>query len=144
MDYDQFDTEYGKLVDVARSLSPANLAVEVERLRTLARTVEPPSDQEAAQLLMTSLDRALSITVPEPSDAMRAAAAIHTRARTTDGTLEERIAHLNAGIDEIARIATTADPSEQGVILDLNESLSMLAESLEFTLAEESDGHRGG
>jgi hypothetical protein len=135
MDYDGFDAEYGRVLEAAGSLEPAVLAVEVERLRALADSVQPPADQEAARLLMTSLDSALGNEQPPISDAMAAAIRVHRQARTAQGTADERIEQLRTGIAEIGRIAATADADEQGRILDLNESLSMLLESVQITAA---------
>ena len=133
MDYDQFDAEYGRLLDAAGSLSPAALAAEVDQLRALVDSIPSPTDQEAARLLMSSLDDALAVSVPELSAAMTEAVQVHTRARTAQGTPLERIEQLRAGIDAIGRIADTAEPAEQGTILNLNESLYLLVESLEIT-----------
>ncbi|WP_433163845.1 hypothetical protein [Kribbella sp. CA-247076] len=137
MDYDGFDAEYGRVLAAARSLDAASLAIEVERLRTLVETVQPPAEQEAARMLMLSLDSALSVEQPPLSDAMAAALTVHRAARTSPGTADERIAQLGAAIEEIGRIADSADPAEQGRILDLNESLSMLQESLRITASRD-------
>ena len=136
MDYDGFDAEYGRVLDAAGSLEPAQLAVEVERLRALAESVQPPEDQEAARLLMTSLDSALGTERPPISDELAEALRVHRQARTAQGTADERIEQLRAGIAEIGRIAATADAGEQGHILDLNESLSMLLESVQITASD--------
>ncbi|WP_460666655.1 hypothetical protein [Kribbella swartbergensis] len=138
MDYDGFDAEYGRVLEAAGSLEPAELAVEVERLRALVESVQPPADQEAARLLMSSLDSALSAEQPPLSDAMSAAFRVHREARTAQGSAAERIERLEFGIAEIGRIAETAEPAERGRILDLNESLSMLLESLRITAARDS------
>ena len=62
---------------------------------------------------------------------MTAAGRVQGLAAANDGTLAERIARLEAGMEEIGRIADTADPSEKGAILDYNESLYMLKTALE-------------
>jgi hypothetical protein len=41
------------------------------------------------------------------------------------------VARARAGMDEIARIAETADPAERTAILDMTESLAMLIDALE-------------
>jgi hypothetical protein len=139
MDYDGFDAEYGRVLAAARSLEPASLAVEVERLRALVESVQPAADQDAARLLMNSLEDALGAEQPPLSDAMSAAFRVHREARTAQGSTPERVERLRAGIAEIGRIADTADPAEQGRILDLNESLSMLMEALQLIAARDND-----
>ncbi|MEI8406819.1 MULTISPECIES: hypothetical protein [unclassified Kribbella] len=133
MDYDGFDAEYGRVLEAAGSLDLVALALEVERLRTLVETVHPVADQEAARMLMISLDSALSSEQPPLSDAMSEALRVHRQARTAQGSADERMEGLHAAIAEIGRIADTAEPAEHGRILDLNESLSMLLESLQIT-----------
>jgi hypothetical protein len=73
MDYDQFDAEYGRVLDAARTLDAAALAGEVERLRHLAATLGEPADREDAGLLLASLDDALLLitsfeATPGPGD----------------------------------------------------------------------------
>lgn len=152
MDYEGFDSEYGRVLAAAGALDAASLTVEVARLRALADAVHPPADQEAAQRLLLSLDNALSTDKPALSESMSAALRVHRQARTTQGSPEERIARLRAGIAEIGEIAEAADPngarqgdhatgaqeggqgSEKGRILELGESLSVLLESVRLTL----------
>ena len=140
MDYKTFDAEYGRVLETARSMDPAMLAAEVERLRALAGAVQPLSDQEEANRNIASLDRILAMDPPPISEAMAAAVRVHRRARNAQGSRDERIAHLRAGIDEIGHIADNADPGEQGQILNLNESLAMLMESLEIGASTDSVG----
>jgi hypothetical protein len=144
MDYDQFDAAYGQVLVSARSLDAAALETEVTRLRALADTLDSPADQEAARLLVASLEDALARTQPHLSDEMAAAIRVQSQARTGEGTSEERIRRIRAGIDEIAAIADTADPTERGPILDLNEPLHLLLDSLNSTgpehAAPDSDG----
>jgi len=64
MDYDQFDAAYGEFIDNVRSLDEAARTSEVDRLRRSVDTVEPAIDQEAARLLVMSLDDALSTPAP--------------------------------------------------------------------------------
>jgi hypothetical protein len=142
MDYDGFDAEYGRVLEAAASLDQTSLAIEVERLRALVQAVQPVAEQEAARVLMSSLDSALSAEEPPLSDAMAAVFRVHRQARAVQGSADERIERLQAGIAEIDRIADTADtadPTERDRILDLNESLSILLESLQNTTTRDTD-----
>jgi hypothetical protein len=133
MDYDEFDAEYGRLLDSARSLDRAALSAEVSRLQLLVETVEPPSDQSEARLLLATLQDAVGRDLPPLSEGMTQAVQVHTRARTAEGPADQRIRQLRAGIAEIARIAESADAAERGAIQDLNESLALLVDSLELS-----------
>lgn len=130
VDYDQFDAEYGRVLSAAPTLDAASAADEVSRLRELAATIDEPADRAAAGLLLASLEDALSTSTPQLSPAMAAAVRVHARAGSQDGTVAERIERARAGMAEIGRIAATAETAEQGAILDLNESLSMLVDAL--------------
>ncbi|MFC5267415.1 hypothetical protein ACFPJ1_35320 [Kribbella qitaiheensis] len=54
----------------------------------------------------------------------------YSAAVSDKGTLEQRIARAEKGIEEIDRIADEADPEEQLSIGSLNESLYMLVGAL--------------
>lgn len=133
MDYDQFDVQYGHVLDAARVLDASTLAGQLDKLREMAATIEDPADRHAAELLLASLEDALGNTRPELSEAMARAVRVHARARDEEGTAAERIDRARAGIAEIGRIAAAAEPAEQGAILDLNESLQLLVEALEIS-----------
>ncbi|TWD80537.1 hypothetical protein FB561_1618 [Kribbella amoyensis] len=141
MDYDQFDAVYGQVLVSARSLDAAALESEVDRLRTLADSLDSPADQQAAHLLVASLQDAVARSQRPVSAEMAAAVQIQTHARTSQGTSAERIKRIRAGIDQIATIAETADVFERGAILDLNTSLVRLLDTL--TLDGPDDGAEG-
>jgi hypothetical protein len=133
MDYDQFDAAYGEVLAAARTLDADTLQTEVTRLHALAAELDSPADQEAAHLLLASLDDALGRPNPQLSPELAAAVRIQSKARTTEGTPTERIHTIRAALDEIAAIATTAAPADRGPILDLNEPLNLLLDSLTST-----------
>jgi hypothetical protein len=62
-----------------------------------------------------------------------------SRAGDERGTPQERVARAHAGMDEIARIAETADPAERNAILDMTESLAMLIDALEADAGRRPD-----
>ncbi|GAA1109991.1 hypothetical protein GCM10009630_03770 [Kribbella jejuensis] len=133
MDFPSFDAEYGALLDRGLSMQPIAFAVEVDRLRRLAGQVEPTASQERAHHLVAKLDKVLDNHQKSVSETVRAALHVHRRARNAKGTLPERIATIRAGIAEIGQIADSAAVEERTGILQLNESLAMLAESLEIS-----------
>ena len=135
MDYDAFDVELRRVLDAAtaRSLDEATLAAEVDRLRGLANLVEPAADRKLAGSHLTSLERALSYEPPPLSDELAEAIRVQSRAQSAEGTPAQRIEHLSAAIAEIGRIADAASPADHPRILDLNEPLSILLESLRLT-----------
>ena len=141
MDYDAFDVELRRVLDAAtaRSLDEATLAAEVDRLRGLATLVEPAADRKLAGSHLTSLERALSYEPPPLSDELAEAIRVQSRAQSAEGTPAERIEHLSVAIAEIGRIADAASPADHPRILDLNEPLSILLESLRLTTPPSPD-----
>lgn len=132
MEYEQFYAEYTRVVEaVMTGLSLEELTVEVGRLRQLADGVDDLADREEAGHAVAMLESVLTLEPgPAPSAAVLAANEAHSRATASDGTAAERIARAEAGIEEIGRIARTADPDEQSDIGQLNESLHMLVGAL--------------
>jgi hypothetical protein len=133
MEYEQLYAEYSRVVEAVQAgLGLEALTVEVGRLRLLADGVVDLADrEEEAGHAVAVLESALSLEPePAPSVAVLAADAAYARATAGDGTEPERIARAEAGIEEIGRIATTADPDEQSAIRQLNESLCMLVGAL--------------
>ncbi|GAA1540351.1 hypothetical protein [Kribbella lupini] len=130
MDYDQFDAAYGEVLAGARSLDATALESEVSRLRALAAELPSPADQQAAHLLIASLEDALGRPQPSLSPELAAAIRIQSTAQTTEGTPADRIQAIREAINQIAAIANTAPPTEQGPIADLNEPLHLLLDSL--------------
>ncbi|WP_329483073.1 hypothetical protein OG555_12865 [Kribbella sp. NBC_01484] len=141
MDYDAFDVELRRVLDAAtaRSLDEATLAAEVDRLRELATLVEPAADRRLAGSHLMSLEQALSYEPPPLSDELAEAIRVQSRAQSADGAPTERIEHLTAAIAQIGRIADAASPADHPRILDLNEPLSILLESLRLTTPPSPD-----
>jgi hypothetical protein len=132
MEYEQFYAEYARVVEaVMAGLSLEPLTVEVGRLRQLADGVDDLADREEAGHAGAMLESVLALEPgPAPSAAVLAADEAYSRATASDGTAAERIARAEAGIEEIGRIAMTADPDEQSDIRQLNESLHLLVGAL--------------
>lgn len=132
MEYDDFDAEYRRILDVAARLSDEALTAEVERLRGLASQLADPTDRRDADDDIASLAGVLSPTgVPPASPIVIEAERVHSAAGAPGGTPAERIARARAGMQEIGRLAATANPAERAGILELNESLLLLVTALE-------------
>jgi len=116
VDYIAFGGDLKRVLDAATatSLDDAALTGEIYRLRALAGTIEPQADREEARLLIDALDCTLAVNAPPVSEAMSGALRVQYRARTAQGTQNERIDQLRARITEIGRIADGADSTQQG------------------------------
>jgi hypothetical protein len=135
MDYEEFQADYDRVLDTSDKVPLPELAASIERLRGLAQTFTDPDERFSAENDVATLEGIYAYGVEDEEDplsaAMTAAGRVQSLAAANDGTLAERIARLEAGMEEIGRIADSADPSEKGAILDYNESLYMLKTALE-------------
>jgi hypothetical protein len=139
MDYEEFRAAYERVFDTSAKVPLPELAASIERLKALAETLEDPNQRTSADNDIATLEDIYGYGVEDEenplSAAMTAAGRVQSRAATDDGTTAERIARLEAGMQEIGRIADTADPSEKGAILDYNESLYLLKTALESRIS---------
>jgi hypothetical protein len=135
MDYEEFQADYDRVLDTSDQVPLPELAASIERLKTVAQILTDPKQRINAENDIATLEGIYAYGVEDEEDplsaAMTAAGRVQSRAAANDGTTAERIARLEAGMEEIGRIADTADPSEKGAILDYNESLYMLRTALE-------------
>jgi hypothetical protein len=135
MDYEEFQADYDRVLDTSDKVPLPELAASIERLRGLAQTFTDPDERFSAENDVATLEGIYAYGVEDEEDplsaAMTAAGRVQSLAAANDGTTAERIARLEAGMEEIGRIADSADPSEKGAILDYNESLYMLKTALE-------------
>lgn len=124
MDYAEFLTAYKQAYGDWSNGGPA----DITRLRAkVAQLAE--ADRSKAEFQLAQWESELS---PQANDRMQRATEAMARAGDPEGDLEARIERALTGIREITAIAEeSSDPDEQHAILSLNESLAMLAESLE-------------
>ncbi|MFC0624948.1 hypothetical protein [Kribbella deserti] len=129
MEYAEFLAAYKQAYGDWSNGGTADLA----RLRALVpQLVE--ADRVKAEFQLGQWESELS---PEAGDRMQRATEAMARAGDPDGTAAQRIERALTGIREITAIAEeSSDPNEQHAILSLNESLAMLAESLEIEARE--------
>ena len=138
MDYEQFKVESEKVWDVLDAkVLPPTLRDDIARLKELAASLEDPKQRWRAEGDIESIEAVLGegeAGTEEPwSDAMNQAVQVHSAATDDSGTKAERIARLDAAMDEIGRIADSASEDEQHAISEMNGSLYMLKESLELS-----------
>lgn len=131
MDYDEFFGQYKSAHDLWTfgRLDLDGALAELERLRGLARSIEPEARRETADYLLAQWSNETS---PQADERMARATAVLGRASADDGTTEQRRARAAAGIAEITGIADeTTDVAERYAILGLNETLAQLIDALE-------------
>ncbi len=129
MRFDEFSAERAKVVGVADDV-PAFKA-GVERLRGLAATVD--DDPAKAQRYLEATERMLlELTAPQSETVDRAFEAMLRARQVPAGTPEDRRAHVEAGIAEIAGIAAAAPTEgERDAALEMNAALLRVLERIE-------------
>ncbi|GAB2571231.1 hypothetical protein [Kribbella endophytica] len=129
MRFDEFSAERAKVVGVADDV-PAFKA-GVERLRGLAATVD--DDPAKAQRYLEATERMLLELIAPQSETVDLAFEAMLRARQVPaGTAVEQCAHVEAGIAEIARIASAAPTDgERDAALEMNAALLRVLERIE-------------
>lgn len=131
--YEEFDDAYGRVLAAAGTLDDTALADELSRLRALRLELVDPADRERAAADIATLEDIAAIPADTLSPARRRALEVYSAAGSETGTPSDRLLRVRAGIAEIVAIAETAAPDERAAILDLTESLSLLADSLAQT-----------
>ncbi len=135
MAYDEFRSEYDAVHQavLAARLDLAGLRAEIARLDGLTVSLDA-ADRERAQADLERLRELLAAahtSPPEVSPAQAEAMSAAARASDPSGTVEERLARLEAGIAEIQRIAANVtDPAERIVVAQQAEQLAMNASAL--------------
>jgi hypothetical protein len=117
----------------AGRVDTAAASAEIARLRSLLPGL-PESDRAIAEFNLNDFEAALK---PEAQDRMARAAAALEAANVPDGTVDERIARVEAGLREVTAIGMESDnPNEQHAIIEMNESLATLLDLLQAEKAE--------
>lgn len=131
MDYDAFFGRY-KSAHEAWTFGKLDLegaAAELQRLRAIVPSIEPPAKRQFADYLLKQWTNEIS---PQAENRMARATAVLSRAGADGGTVAERRARAESGIAEITGIANEAtDVAERYAILGLNETLATLIDALE-------------
>ncbi|MFK4083762.1 hypothetical protein ACI2LF_06620 [Kribbella sp. NPDC020789] len=133
MEHAQFDAEYRRVVGAAEAgLKGAELAAELARLKELAATVDDESGRRDANFAVDMLQDAMRDGADdEPaSETLQEIWRVHREATRYDGTTDERVARVEAGLAELERIAETAEPDEVREIEAYSHSMLMLLGAL--------------
>jgi hypothetical protein len=128
MKYDEFFAQFTAAHD-AWYIGQADAETEIARLRALIPDIEEPEKHSFAEFALADWEREKS---PEARDRMTRASNALARACAGGGSDAERIERARRGRHEIAAIAAeSGDAAEQDAILAMNETLTMLIESLD-------------
>ncbi|GAA3090320.1 hypothetical protein JOF29_007827 [Kribbella aluminosa] len=136
MHYDEFFAQYKSAYELWTfgRLDVDGALAALERLRPIARAVEPADKRATAEYLLAQW---ANETSPQAGERMARATAALARAGADGGSTAERRTRAEARIAEITGIANeTTDVAERYAVLGLNETLAKLVDTLD------REGHR--
>jgi hypothetical protein len=132
MEYAEFELEYNKVADVViDGRGSTDLTAAVAHLRTLADQVDDEDDRRLAHSAIAGIEDIIAGPPEEPpSPLVQHAREVFAAADRDDGTVTERIARAEEGIQALIRIASDGTDLEQQAIGALEHSLQMLIGAL--------------
>lgn len=131
MEYAEFEVEYKRVYEAILSgRSDKDLKADAARLSALAAQIEDEDDRADAYLEVSVVESAAARGPAEPpSEIVVRAREVYGEAVRDDGTVAERLARAEEGIQALMRIEN-ATPEEKGAIGSMEHVLRMLADAL--------------
>ncbi|GAA0572034.1 hypothetical protein HPO96_32280 [Kribbella sandramycini] len=133
MQFEQFDTEYRKVLDAVRTgMDEAQARPEIDRLRSLAAALTDPNDRTDAAHDLELLEDVLGTPPAAPRSArLQQAYELQAVAVAETGTPAERIERLQRALAELAELVDGAEPADQEEMRGIGHTLSLLVGALE-------------
>ncbi|MDX6291693.1 MAG: hypothetical protein QOH50_768 [Kribbellaceae bacterium] len=140
MNYDEFNTEYTRVLDKINGggCGPAELSGHVSRLRKATAGIQSPAERTQIASDLAALGQMLDVSRRTntredvwtiTSDAVR-------RASSLEGTVADRIGRIEASITEITSLANR-NPEERDALMQSTSTLRLLHSSLQSSLRAE-------
>jgi hypothetical protein len=137
VNYDEFNTEYTKVLDKIKSgkCSWSELSGHVTRLRQATASIVSPEDraQIASDLATLSQMVDLSRRTNDKEDVWTVTSDAIRSASSQEGTVADRIARIEASINEITALANR-NPDERDALMQSTSTLRILHSSLQSSL----------
>ena len=143
MNYDQFNTEYTRVLDKIKSgdCGPTELNAHVIRLRKATAGIESPAERTQIESDLAALSEMLDLSrrTNEREDVWTITSDAVRRASSGEGTVAARLVRIEASINEITSLADR-NPDEREALLQSTSTLKILHTSLQSSLrAEEAE-----
>jgi hypothetical protein len=143
VNYDEFNTEYTKVLDKIQSgdCGPAALADHVARLRKATAGIAEPTERSQIDSDLAALGQMLDLSQRnnDGENVWAITSDVVRRASSGEGTVADRIARIEAGISEITAVANR-NPNERDALMQSTGTLQLLHSSLQSSLrAEQAD-----
>lgn len=140
MNYDEFNTEYTKVLDKIRGgkCSWSELSGHVTRLRQGTANIITPVERAQIDSDLAALGQMVDLSrrTNDREDVWTITSEAVRRASSGEGTVADRIARIAASIDEITSLANR-NPDEREALMQSTSTLRLLHSSLKSSLEAE-------
>ena len=143
MNYDEFNTEYTKVLDKIKRgrCSWSELSGHVTRLRQATAGIKVPVERAQIDSDLAALGQMVDLSrrTNDREDVWTITSEAIRRASSQEGSVADRIARIDASIAEITELANR-NPDERASLMQSTSTLRILHSSLQSSLRkEESD-----
>ena len=140
MNYDEFNTEYTKVLDKIKSgkCSWSELSGHVSRLRQATAGIQQPVERNQIDSDLAALGQMVDLSrrTNDREDVWTVTSDAVRRASSLEGTVADRIARIEASINEITTLANR-NPDEREALMQSTSTLRILHSSLQSSLRAE-------
>jgi hypothetical protein len=143
VNYDEFNTEYAKVLDKIKSgrCSWSELSGHVSRLRQATAGITAPVERTQVDHDLAALGQMVDMSrrTNDKEDVWTITSDVIRKASSLEGNVADRIARIEAGINEITSLANR-NPDERDALMQSTSTLRILHSSLQSSLrAEEAE-----
>ncbi len=140
MNYDEFNTEYTKVLDKIKSstCSWSELSGHVTRLRQGTAGITTPVERAQIDSDLAALGQMVDLSrrTNDKEDVWTVTSEAVRRASSGEGCVADRIARIEASINEITTLANR-NPDEREALMQSTSTLKILHSSLQSSLRAE-------
>ncbi|GAB2570718.1 hypothetical protein [Kribbella endophytica] len=140
MNYDEFNTEYTKVLDKIKSgkCSWSELSGHVTRLRQSTAGITVPVERSQIDSDLAALSQMVDLSrrTNDKEDVWTVTSEAIRRASSQEGTVADRIARIEASINDITALANR-NPDERDALMQSTSTLRILHSSLQSSLRSE-------
>lgn len=142
MNYDEFNTEYAKVLDKIKSgrCSWSELSGHVTRLRQATTGITAPVERTQIDHDLAALSQMVDLSrrTNDREDVWTITSEAVRQASSQEGTVADRISRIEASINEITSLANR-NPDERDALMQSTSTLRILHDSLQASLKAEQE-----
>ncbi|GAA1698627.1 hypothetical protein ACFTSF_34475 [Kribbella sp. NPDC056951] len=140
MNYDEFNTEYAKVLDKIKSgrATWSELSGQVTRLRQATAGIADPAERTQIGSDLAALSQMVDMSrrTNDKEDVWTVTSEAIRRASSQEGSVADRISRIDAAINDITSLAGR-NPDERDALMQSTSTLRILHSSLQASLRAE-------